>query len=184
MDGRPMPTLNQKLLLRVVLALLLVGGGLVVLQRVQAARLPDALLWQANAAAERGKTDKAVFYLRQYLEFRPDDHDTVVRLADLMLERPGRRDLKNAHFLYERVYREVPQRADVGRKLVSLCMAMRRFEDALSHAEHLRKQSPERVDGLLLSQIAECHVAQNRHDEARQALGLASALGPGTSRRL
>ncbi|MBO0699955.1 MAG: tetratricopeptide repeat protein, partial [Zavarzinella sp.] len=172
-----MPILNQKLLLRVVVALVLLGGGLVALQRVQAGRVPDALLWQANAAAEKGRTDKAVFYLRQYLEFRPDDHDTVVRLADLMLARPGRRDLKNAHFLYERVYREAPQRADVGRKLVALCMEMRRFEDALTHAEHLRKQSPGAVDGVLLSQIAECQVAQNRHDAARQSFEEAITKG-------
>ena len=111
-----MPTLNKKLLLRLLVVVLLLGGGLVALHQVQAARVPDALVWQANTAAEKGKTDKAIAYLRQYLEFRPDDHDTAVRLADLMRERADaaadprtrRKALTNVHFLYERIYREAP----------------------------------------------------------------------------
>src|SRR4051812_5254086 len=102
-----MPILNQKLFLRLLATLLVLVGGLVVLHHVQAGRVPEALLWQADAALENGKPDKATFYLRQYLEFRPDDHDTAVRLADLMTER--RRSLKevqNAQALYERVLRE------------------------------------------------------------------------------
>jgi tetratricopeptide (TPR) repeat protein len=173
-----MPILNQRLLLRVVFAAIVLVAGLVVLQRVQAVRVPDALLWQADAAAEKGKTEKAVFYLRQYLEFRPDDHVTILRLADMMRDRPGRRDLKNAQFLYERVYREAPERADVGRKLVAVCMEMRRYEDALTHAEHLCQKSPDQVDGVLLGQIAECQVAQNRHEAARQSFEAAIAKGP------
>ena len=110
-----MPTLNLKLLLRVLAATVVVVVGLVVLNQVQANRVPDALLWQANAAAEKGKTDKAIFYMRQYLEFRPDDYDMAVKLADLMLERAvTAKDITNAHFLYERVLRKAPQRSDVG----------------------------------------------------------------------
>ena len=74
-----MPILNTKLLLRVLAVVIVLGGALVVLHRVQAGRVPDSLLWQANAAADKGKTDKAIFYLRQYLEFRPDDHDTAIQ---------------------------------------------------------------------------------------------------------
>ena len=134
-----MPTLNQKLLLR------LDRGrrrsrraGSSVLHHVQAGRVPEALLWQADAAAEKGRPDKAVFYLKQYLEFRPDDHDTAVRLADLMLARAASpKDVQNALFVYERVLREAPQRADVARKLVALCIQMGRFADALEHAQRL-----------------------------------------------
>src|SRR4051812_44860058 len=108
-----MPILNQKLFLRLVLMVLTLAGGLVVLHHVQAGRVPEALLWQADAALEKGKPDKAVFYLKQYLEFRPDDHDAAARLADLMLERAASpKDVQNALFVYERVLREAPQRAD------------------------------------------------------------------------
>ena len=102
-----MPTLNQKLFLRLIAVVVVLGGGLAVLHYVQARRVPEALLWQANAAAEKGKTDKAIAYMQQYLEFRSDDHDTAVKLADLMVERAvSSKDLSNAHFLYERVLRE------------------------------------------------------------------------------
>src|SRR5262245_2449719 len=103
-DGRPMPLLNKALLLRIVIVVLALAGGLYAVYRVQSARVPDALLWQANAAAEKGKMDKAIFYMRQYLELRPDDYDTAVKLADLMVEKAVTpKDLTNAHFLYERV---------------------------------------------------------------------------------
>jgi len=172
-----MPTLNQKLFLRLIAVIVVLGGGLAVLHYVQAKRVPDALLWQANAAAEKGKTDKAIAYMKQYLEFRPDDHDTAVKLADLMVERAvSSRDLTNAHFLYERVLREAPGRADVGRKLVPLCLRLGRNADALTHAERLLKDAP--TDGVLLGQVAECYLAQNRPVEARGALEKAIAHAP------
>src|SRR5262245_8567226 len=176
-DGRPMPTLNQKLFLRLIAVVVVLGGGLAVLHHVQAQRVPDALLWQANAAAEKGKTDKAIAYMKQYLEFRPDDHDTAIKLADLMVERAvSSKDLSNAHFLYERVLREAPGRADVGRKLVTLCLRLGRHADALTHAERLLKDAP--TDGVLLGQVAECYLAQNRPVEARGALEKAIAHAP------
>lgn len=172
-----MPTLNTKLLLRLLAAALVLGSGLAVLHHVQAARVPDALLWQADAALEKGKTDKAILYLRQYLEFRPDDHHTAVRLADLMLQRAGTsKDVANAQFLYERVLREAPHRQDVARKLVGLCLRMRRYADALEHARRLREQAPQ--DGLLRAQIAECLAATNQPDEARAEFEAAIALAP------
>ena len=179
-----MPTLNKKLLLRLVLVALVFGGGLFALHRVQAARVPDALVWQANTAAEKGKTDKAIAYLKQYLEFRPDDHDTAIRLADLMRERADatydarvrRKALTNVHFLYERIYREAPARTDVGRKLVAVTIELGRTADALVHAERLLKEFPN--DGELLGQLAECQVAHNKPDEARATFERAITCSP------
>ena len=179
-----MPTLNKKLFVRLLLVVLLLGGGFFALHRVQAARVPDALVWQANAAAEKGKTDKAIAYLRQYLEFRPDDHDTAVRLADLMRERADatydvrvrRKALTNVHFLYERIYREAPTRTDVGRKLVAVTIELGRTADALTHAERLLKEFPN--DGELLGQVAECQVAQNKPDDARATFERAITNSP------
>ena len=116
-----MPILNKMLLLRVLAAIGVLGGGLFLVHYLQADRVPRALLWHATAAAEKGKTDKAIAYMRQYLEFKPDDHDSAVKLADMVLERAATlKDYTNAHFLYERVLRESPGRTDVGRKLVTL----------------------------------------------------------------
>src|SRR5437016_1925799 len=78
-----------------------------------------------------------------------------VRLADLMVERAvTAKDFSNALFLYEKVLREAPQRSDVARKLVELCMRLNRHADALAHAERLLQESP--TDGALLVQIGEC----------------------------
>src|SRR5215212_6439223 len=123
-----MPTLNKQLLLRLLAAVAVLAGGLVALHHVQAGRVPEALLWQADAALDKGRPDKAIAYLKQYLQFRPDDHDTAVRLADIMVERAGSmKDWQSAQTLYERVLRESPHRMDVARKLVTLCLQMRRF---------------------------------------------------------
>ena len=172
-----MPTLNSKLLLRVIAVVVLLAGGLALLYHVQSRRVPDALLWQANTAAENGKTDKAIIYMRQYLELRPDDYDTAVRLADLMVERAtSTRDLTNAHFLYERVLREAPDRADVGRKLIALSLRLGRHGDAQTHAERLLKDAPN--DGTLLAQVGECLLAQNRPAEAKPMLEKAITSAP------
>ena len=171
-----MPILNKMLLLRVLAAIGVLGGGLFLVHYLQADRVPRALLWHATAAAEKGKTDKAIAYMRQYLEFKPDDHDSAVKLADMVLERAATlKDYTNAHFLYERVLRESPGRTDVGRKLVTLCLRLGRTEDAAVHATKLLEKVKD--DGVLTAQLAECRVAQNRHDDARtlfeEAIGLA-----------
>ena len=172
-----MPILNKKLFLRLLAGLILLGGGLVVLHHVQAGRVPEALLWQADAALETGRSDKAIAYLRQYLQFRPDDHDTAVRLADMLVDRAASvKDWQSAQTLYERVLREVPQRLDVSRKLVTLCLQMRRYGDALEHAERLL--AADKTDGIVHAQVAQCLVAQNRPDEARAAYEQAVTLAP------
>lgn len=172
-----MPILNQKLFIRLFLVVVVLGGGLVVLHHVQAGRVPEALLWQADNAVERGKADKAILYLRQYLEFRPDDRDAAVRLADLMLTRAASaKDIQNAHFLYERVLREAPDRRDVARKLVTLCIQMGRFADALEHAQKLL--ATDKDDGVLHAQVARCLVVQGFPDEARTEYEQALAHAP------
>lgn len=172
-----MPILNPKLLLRLLAVIAVLAGGLVVLHHVQAGRLPEALLWQADAAAEKGRPDKAIVYLRQYLEFRPDDHDAAARLADLLAARAvSAKDVKNAQFVYERILREAPHRADVARKLIALCIRGRRYADALEHAQKLLER--DRADGAVHAQVAECLVAQSRPDDARAAYEQAIALAP------
>jgi cellulose synthase operon protein C len=172
-----MPTLNTKLLLRVVGVLAAFVAGLIALHEVQAGRIPEAILWQANDAAEKGRTDKAIYFLKQYLEFRPNDYDMAIKLGDLMAERAVTpKDLSNALFLYERVLREAPERTEVARKLIALYIRMGRHADALAHAERLFQQAP--ADGMLLAQIAECQAAQNRPTEARQSFEKAIALSP------
>jgi cellulose synthase operon protein C len=176
-----MPTLNVKLFLRLLAVLIAIGGTLTGLYFYQVDRIPEALLWQANNAVEKGKADKAMGFMRQYLEFRPDDYDQAVKLGDMILERSRNyKDLNNAQFLFERVLRESPDRPDVARKLVGLCIRMNRPGDALIHAERLLKQTPN--DGDLLAQIGECQLAQAKYDEAFKSLDAAILYAPANVR--
>ena len=75
-----MPTLNRKLLVYLVVATLVFGVGLFVLNYVQSDRATDALRWQSEHAAEMNRLDKAIFYMKQYLELRPSDHDAAMKL--------------------------------------------------------------------------------------------------------
>ena len=172
-----MPTVNRRLLLRLIAVVVLLGGGLAGLHFAQADRVPEALLWQASHAADDGKLDKAILYTRQYLEFRPDDYDAAVRLGELVLKRGNTiRELSSVLFIYERVVREAPQRDDVRRKLVDLCVRLNRTTDALIHAQALTERLPN--DSTLREQIAVCHLAQNQFEEARQSLEKAIQLDP------
>ena len=82
-----MPTINKRFLLKLVLVLAAFAGVLVGAHAVQAERIPVALKRQSERAADAGKLDMAVHYLRQYLEFHPEDVDSQVRLAELLAKR-------------------------------------------------------------------------------------------------
>ena len=63
------------------------AGVLFGVHALQFRRIPDALKRQADRAAEAGKLDVAVRYLRQYLEFKPEDVDSQIKLAELIVRR-------------------------------------------------------------------------------------------------
>ena len=70
-----MPTINKRFLLKLVLVVLGLAGTLAGAHALQARRIPDALRRQADRAADAGKTDAAVHYLRQYLEAKTSPKD-------------------------------------------------------------------------------------------------------------
>src|SRR5687768_14545681 len=86
-DAHHMPTINKRFLLKLVLFVLASAGFLFGAHTLQARRIPDALRQQADRAADAGKAEAAVHYLRQYLEFEPEDVDAQVKLADLLKQR-------------------------------------------------------------------------------------------------
>ncbi|WP_020473845.1 tetratricopeptide repeat protein [Zavarzinella formosa] len=162
-----MVRVNFRMLFRLIVLVAATGGGIYALYAYQSQRIPEAMLWQANNAAELGKTDDAMKYMRRYLELRPDDYEQTTKLADLMQARAtGVKDLTNALYLYEKVMREAPQRHDAGKKFVTVCIRLGRHADGLRVAEELAKALPK--DGELLGHMAECLVAQNKLPEARQ----------------
>ena len=172
-----MPTINQRLLLRLIIATILVVAGVFLVHYFQSDRSIDALRWQAENAAHDGKLDKAILYTSQYLEFRPDDHEAAVKLGDLILQRSrGPKDLTNAMFLFEKVSREAPSREDVRRKLVDICLRLQRHSDAMIHLQILMKNHPNEAE--LWEDLAICQTALNQFEEARKSYETALANDP------
>ena len=81
-----MPTINKRFLLKLLLVQLVTLGALFGAHAVQSQRIPAALKAQSERAAEAGKVDVAIHYLRQYLEFHPDDVDAQVQAGGVARE--------------------------------------------------------------------------------------------------
>ncbi len=173
-----MPTINRRFLLKLVLVALGLGGSLAGAHALQARRIPDALRRQADRSADAGKTDAAISYLRQYLEFEPADVDAHVRLIDLVRTRATTgRGLNELVFLYDKVLRLDPDRDDTRREALAHCLKVGRFSDAAAHADALLKKFPD--EGALWQQLGTAQLGLNQIADARRSLESAVAKSPG-----
>lgn len=173
-----MPTINKRFLLRLVLVAAAFAGSLAGAHALQARRIPDALRRQADRAADAGKTDLAVHYLRQYLEFAPEDVDAHVRLAELIrLRNPTSRGQAELVFLYDKILRLDAGRLAVRRDALALCVRLARYSDAVTHAEAVVAADP--ADAAAREQLGVALTALNKLPEARAAYEAAIAQAPG-----
>ena len=171
-----MPTINKLFLLKLVLVTGLLTAGLFGIHAIQADRIPEALKQQAERASENGKTDRAIHYLRQYLEFRPKDTDTREQLARLIRERPGGYDPSSLLFLYDQILRDDPERDTVRREALTLCLRMGRYSDAEGHAEALLQRQEN--DAEIWQKRAAAQAGLQKRDEARASYEKAITLDP------
>ncbi|GIW83600.1 MAG: hypothetical protein KatS3mg106_113 [Gemmataceae bacterium] len=172
-----MPTINKRFLFRLVLILLLFTGALWGLHQLQAERIPEALLSQAQRAEEEHRLDAAIHYYRQYLEFRRDDVEARIRLAQLLRQRHSQgRTLAEVLFLYDQILHADPQRHDIRREALATALRIGRYSDALVHAEALLETFPE--DPLLWQQLGAAQAGLNRLPEARRCYEKAVQLAP------
>jgi tetratricopeptide (TPR) repeat protein len=174
-----MPTINKRFLLKLVLAVVAFAGLLTGTHAVQARRIPDALRRQAERAADAGKTDSAVHYLRQYLEFVPEDVEALERLAELLQKRgPSARAWNDLVLLHDRILRIDPDRHAVRRDALALCLnpGIGRYADALTHAEALLKVFPTEAD--LWQRLGAAQTGLNRLADARKSYEQAITLAP------
>lgn len=163
-----MPTINKRFLVRLVLCLAVFAGFLAGAHALQARRIPDALKRQADRAADAGKTEQAVHYLRQYLEFEPADVESQVRLAGLLKQRtPTARTLTELVFLYDKILRLDPARADLRRDAVTQSLRLGRYADAAAHAEALLQANP--ADAEVWELLGVAHAGQNQLADAQRA---------------
>jgi tetratricopeptide (TPR) repeat protein len=171
-----MPTINKPFLLKLVLAALALVGLVVGTHAVQARRIPDALLRQADRAADADKSQAAVHYLRQYLEFRPGDTDSQERLAELLKARPGHNP-SDLLLLYDKILRADPSRDAIRREALTVCLQIRRYTDAETHAETLLKAAP--TDAELWQMLAAAQASLQKTAEARKSYEAAVQHEPG-----
>ncbi len=170
-----MPTINKMFLGKSVAVAALLAALLVGVHTVQAHRIPAALQRQAERAADAGKADAAVHYLRQYLEFRPDDTDALVRLAGMMRERPGRGPGEQL-LLYDKILRADPARHAVRRDALDASLRMGRYSDAETHAAALIAVFP--ADAELRQRLALAQAATQKPEEAARSYEAALTADP------
>lgn len=171
-----MPTINKRFLLRLLLVLALLAGAVAGLHTIQAARIPDALRRQADRAVEAEKPDAAIRFLRQYLEFRPNDADVQEQLATMLRARSGDSARGELVFLYDKILRGDPSRLSVRREAIIACLQLKRFTDAATHAEALLKETP--GDASTWRYLARAQVGQRLFDSARKSFETAIERDP------
>ncbi|QEL20008.1 tetratricopeptide repeat protein [Limnoglobus roseus] len=171
-----MPTINKRFLFQLFFVLALFAGLLVGAHTIQASRIPEALKRQAERAADASKPDAAVRYLRQYLEFRPNDADIQERLAELLRQRSGQSSRSELVFLYDKILRTDPGRQSVRLEAVVACLQLNRYTDAAAHAEVYLKESPN--DATAWRHLARAQVGQRQFDAAQKSFETAIAKAP------
>lgn len=171
-----MPTINKRFLFKLFLVVAALAGTVFTVHAVQADRIPAALKSQAERAADAGKVDTAIHYLRQYLEFQPEDVDVQIQLVGLIQKRGGGRPT-DLIFLYDRILRTDPERHAVRRDALTACLRGARYSDAATHAEVLIKQFPN--EPVLWQQLGAAQAGMNQMAEARQSYEAAVKLEPG-----
>ncbi|MCI0703827.1 MAG: tetratricopeptide repeat protein [Planctomycetia bacterium] len=172
-----MPTINKRFLVKLILVLLVSSGALFGAHAVQSRRIPAALRQQAERAAEAGKLDLATHYLRQYLEFHPDDVDAHIRLAELLTRRnPSTRGQAELLFLYDKILRLDPNRDAIRRDALAIALKLGRYSDAVTHAEALLQKYP--AEASLWQQLGAAQAGLNQLAEARRSYETAITHAP------
>ena len=172
-----MPTINKPFLLRLVFVVCAVAASLGGIHQLQAERIPEALLRQAQRAEEEQRLDAAIHYYRQYLEFRNQDVEARIRLAQLLRQRHGQgRGGAEILFLYDQILHTDPQRHAIRREALATALRIGRYSDALVHAKTLLESFPE--ESLLWQQLGAAQAGLNRLTEARRCYEKAVELAP------
>ncbi|MDB5306654.1 MAG: hypothetical protein JWO38_856 [Gemmataceae bacterium] len=173
-----MPTINKPFLLKVLIVVAALAGLLMGGHTLQARRIPDALKRQADRAADAGKTDSAVHYLRQYLEFEPDDVEALDQLVGLLRVRdPSTRGYTELILLTDKILRLDPDRHPARREALTACLRMARYSDAVTHADALLVAFP--AEAALWQQLGAAHTGLNQLTEARKSYENAITYAPG-----
>ncbi len=171
-----MPTINKRFLFKLLVIFALIAGAIAGLHTIQAQRIPDALKRQAEMAMEAEKPDRAIRFLRQYLEFSPDDVNVQEQLAELLRNRTGDAVRNELIFLYDKILRNDPARTTVRREAIIACLQLNRYTDAASHAEALLILEPN--DSSVWRYLGRAQVGKREFDGAQKSFEKAIECDP------
>jgi len=181
-----MRRINFKFLLLLIVTAGLIGGGLLILRRLQVSRNAGGKLELARQKIDEGKNAQAMELLAQYVALRPQDHEAFAEYSKLLLGRATaadatRNDIARAFNALEAAVRRNPQDDELRRQLAEFQLRIGRATDAREHLEVLEKrlaagaaagdQAEKPQDVLLLK--AQSYLGSN---EVEEAAGIAAEI--------
>jgi tetratricopeptide (TPR) repeat protein len=171
--------LNVKALVILVASAVLLGGTVFGVHYLQAARIADALLWQAQRAEAENRPEQVVRYLSRYLEFVPGDTEQRAVLGRTLASPRMATNWKvkqQALFVLDQALSRDGDREDLRRLLVPIAMELKRMDLAEEHLKKLRKTAP--ADGEVEYLYGQWHDAQNHYSDAARCYRKAIELSP------
>jgi len=148
-----------------LVALLAVAGSFHALHVVRYGKVADELRRQVELAREDGRTEDAIKFAAQYLEFRPADVGMIADLAGWLQERAKTpKQFASVLGLWQRILRLTPN--DRTARLKATELNMKRFEwaAALDNLDVLLRTTPD--DAGLCEDYGVCLQAVGKYDEA------------------
>jgi len=136
-------TINLRILSLTLAIVSAVGIGLYFWRLYQVSQAADSLLARAEALEKEGKIGSAVDYLRRYLQFRPQDDEAFVHLAETMdTAQSASLQRKNevvSLYLGALKLKDVPQnkKAEMCERAGELLVELEAYESAREQAEKL-----------------------------------------------
>ena len=186
-----MRTLNLQLTVIVMTIAIVFGGGAYFLHGYQVQRnayvfkreseLLEELAKEAakkkdGQAAGRAYRD-AIRNLSWYVRLAPSDIEAMEKLGLMTADMArDRKSLEHAFGLLEQVLRVAPERTKVRRRLVSVVIALGRFQDGKLHLQELLKESPQ--DAELWDLQGRCHAGRGEYEQAASSFKKAVDLAP------
>ena len=135
------------------------------LHAYQMERISRVFFENAETAVAAGESRAAIQYIRQYLNFHPQDLEARVLLAEELAktaETP--RDMLNVLLLSEGILRTDATRSALCARMVKFYLRLGQHRNALVHLTALLHEKPD--DTELSLQAAQCHEALGESDKA------------------
>lgn len=160
-----MRTFHLRFAAGLLLVLSLLGVGVYFLHQHQLGRIAVDLRAQIDSARDADNIDNAIRLTYQYLEFKPDDANTLVELAGWLESRGNsRKNMAHVAGLLDRALQIVPKRTELRRRVVAINLKIGQWSECLDHLERLLPESPD--DAELLANLGVCQEAIAKHAEA------------------